>query len=191
MGPCAGGAVYSPAITDFILMVEETSHMMITGPDASRRSRARRSPSRSSAARGSTPRSRGSRTSPPSTRRPDWTHSSGFSRISRRTTWRIRRASSRGTTRTATRRDGYRPRRATEAVRHRGRHRGDDGRGELRSRWRRPYARNLVTGFARLDGRSVGIVANQPLFTPARSTSSRPRRARGSFASVTRSTSPS
>jgi acetyl-CoA/propionyl-CoA carboxylase carboxyl transferase subunit len=33
MGPCAGGAVYSPAITDFILMVEETSHMMITGPD--------------------------------------------------------------------------------------------------------------------------------------------------------------
>jgi acetyl-CoA/propionyl-CoA carboxylase carboxyl transferase subunit len=33
MGPCAGGAVYSPAITDFIFMVEETSHMMITGPD--------------------------------------------------------------------------------------------------------------------------------------------------------------
>ncbi len=33
MGPCAGGAVYSPAITDFIFMVEETSHMFITGPD--------------------------------------------------------------------------------------------------------------------------------------------------------------
>jgi len=33
MGPCAGGAVYSPAITDFVLMVEETSHMFITGPD--------------------------------------------------------------------------------------------------------------------------------------------------------------
>jgi len=33
MGPCAGGAVYSPAITDFILMVEETSYMFITGPD--------------------------------------------------------------------------------------------------------------------------------------------------------------
>jgi acetyl-CoA/propionyl-CoA carboxylase carboxyl transferase subunit len=32
MGPCAGGAVYSPAITDFIFMVEETSHMFITGP---------------------------------------------------------------------------------------------------------------------------------------------------------------
>src|SRR6202161_2279042 len=33
MGPCAGGAVYSPAITDFIFMVNETSHMFITGPD--------------------------------------------------------------------------------------------------------------------------------------------------------------
>ena len=33
MGPCAGGAVYSPSITDFILMVEGSSHMFITGPD--------------------------------------------------------------------------------------------------------------------------------------------------------------
>jgi propionyl-CoA carboxylase beta chain len=33
MGPCAGGAVYSPAMTDFTLMVEGTSHMFITGPD--------------------------------------------------------------------------------------------------------------------------------------------------------------
>ncbi len=33
MGPCAGGAVYSPAITDFILMVEGTSHMFVTGPE--------------------------------------------------------------------------------------------------------------------------------------------------------------
>ena len=33
LGPCAGGAVYSPAITDFVLMVRESSHMFITGPD--------------------------------------------------------------------------------------------------------------------------------------------------------------
>ena len=33
MGPCAGGAVYSPAITDFTVMVKDTSHMFITGPD--------------------------------------------------------------------------------------------------------------------------------------------------------------
>jgi acetyl-CoA carboxylase carboxyltransferase component len=33
MGPCAGGAVYSPAMTDFVFMVKNTSHMFITGPD--------------------------------------------------------------------------------------------------------------------------------------------------------------
>jgi len=33
MGPCAGGAVYSPAMTDFIFMVDQSSHMFITGPD--------------------------------------------------------------------------------------------------------------------------------------------------------------
>ncbi|MCT1775042.1 acyl-CoA carboxylase subunit beta [Brachybacterium sp. p3-SID957] len=36
MGPAAGGAVYSPALTDFIVMVEKTSHMFITGPDVIR-----------------------------------------------------------------------------------------------------------------------------------------------------------
>lgn len=33
MGPCAGGAVYSPAITDFIFMVRNSSYMFVTGPD--------------------------------------------------------------------------------------------------------------------------------------------------------------
>jgi len=33
MGPCAGGAVYSPALTDFVFMVNHTSHMFVTGPD--------------------------------------------------------------------------------------------------------------------------------------------------------------
>ncbi|MGH9098707.1 MAG: acyl-CoA carboxylase subunit beta, partial [Acidimicrobiales bacterium] len=36
LGPCAGGAVYSPAITDFVFMVQGTSHMFITGPDVVR-----------------------------------------------------------------------------------------------------------------------------------------------------------
>jgi acetyl-CoA carboxylase carboxyltransferase component len=36
MGPCAGGAVYSPAITDFTIMVEDTSYMFVTGPDVVR-----------------------------------------------------------------------------------------------------------------------------------------------------------
>ena len=33
MGPCAGGAVYSPAMTDFIFMIKDTSYMFVTGPD--------------------------------------------------------------------------------------------------------------------------------------------------------------
>jgi acetyl-CoA carboxylase carboxyltransferase component len=36
LGPCAGGAVYSPAITDFVIMVKDTSHMFVTGPDVVR-----------------------------------------------------------------------------------------------------------------------------------------------------------
>src|SRR5947208_17112020 len=36
LGPCAGGAVYSPAITDFVFMVESTTHMSITGRDVIR-----------------------------------------------------------------------------------------------------------------------------------------------------------
>ena len=36
LGPCAGGAVYSPAMTDFVFMVQESSHMFITGPDVVR-----------------------------------------------------------------------------------------------------------------------------------------------------------
>src|SRR5699024_12095489 len=33
MGPSAGGAAYSPALTDYVIMVDKTSHMFITGPD--------------------------------------------------------------------------------------------------------------------------------------------------------------
>jgi propionyl-CoA carboxylase beta chain len=36
MGPCAGGDVYSPAMTDFIFMVKDTSYMFVTGPDVVR-----------------------------------------------------------------------------------------------------------------------------------------------------------
>ena len=36
MGPCAGGAVYSPALTDYIFMVRGSSHMFLTGPDVVR-----------------------------------------------------------------------------------------------------------------------------------------------------------
>ena len=39
MGPCAGGAVYSPAITDFIFMVRDTSYMYVTGPEVAKEDR--------------------------------------------------------------------------------------------------------------------------------------------------------
>jgi propionyl-CoA carboxylase beta chain len=63
MGPCAGGAVYSPAITDFILMVDQTSYMFITGPDVIKQLRTKRSPKTSSAARTPTTKPLASRTS--------------------------------------------------------------------------------------------------------------------------------
>ena len=69
MGPCAGGAVYSPAITDFIFMVKETSHMYITGPDVIRTVTGEEVGARGARRRDDAQRrSRGSRTSPPRTR---------------------------------------------------------------------------------------------------------------------------
>jgi len=47
LGPCAGGAVYSPAITDFVFMVENNAHMFITGPDVVRTVTTKRSVQRS------------------------------------------------------------------------------------------------------------------------------------------------
>ena len=62
MGPCAGGAVYSPAMTDFVLMVEGSSYMFITGPDVVKTVTGEEVSSRSSAAPTRTRRSRASRT---------------------------------------------------------------------------------------------------------------------------------
>ncbi|NKX50827.1 methylmalonyl-CoA carboxyltransferase, partial [Arthrobacter deserti] len=36
MGPCAGGAAYSPALTDYVVVVDKTSHMFIPGPDVTK-----------------------------------------------------------------------------------------------------------------------------------------------------------
>ena len=62
LGPCAGGAVYSPAITDFIIMARGSAQMFITGRTSSGRSRGRRSAPRRSAARTRTRPSAGSPT---------------------------------------------------------------------------------------------------------------------------------
>src|ERR671921_348558 len=105
MGPCAGGAVYSPAITDFVFMVEETSHMFITGPDVIK-----------SVTGEDVSFEDLGRLIPDSPQRP------------------------------------YDIRGAIQGV-------IDDGEFfEVQEGW----AQNLVVGLARLDGRSVGVVGNQP-----------------------------
>ena len=73
MGPCAGGAVYSPAMTDFIFMVKETSHMFITGPRRDQDGHRRGADVRG-AGRGDDPQhaSRVWRSSPPTTRTSAW-----------------------------------------------------------------------------------------------------------------------
>ena len=65
MGPCAGGAVYSPAMTDFIFMVKDSSYMFVTGPDVVKTVTHEDGDARRSwAARSPTPRSPASPTSP-------------------------------------------------------------------------------------------------------------------------------
>jgi len=92
MGPCAGGATYSPALTDFTFMVNDTSHMFITGPNVIETVTGGRCRRRHWAAPRPTPRSPVSPTSRTTPRRKRWTTSVGSSPISRRTTWRTRRA---------------------------------------------------------------------------------------------------
>ena len=166
MGPCAGGAVYSPAITDFTVMVDGTSYMFVTGPNvvktvtheeidfegAGRRARPQRDQRRRAL-----PARRGSR------RR--WSWRDGWSATCRqnnidapprRAEWRDAGRGRRGP-----RRAGAGLRRSRPYDMHRGHRRH-------RRRWRRSpkctqqFARNIICGFARVEGRSVGIVAQQP-----------------------------
>ena len=164
MGPCAGGAVYSPAITDFILMVEGTSYMFITGPGRDQGGYARGG------------------------------HEGGPRRRRRRTRRRAASATSRApTTRRASRRsrellsflpsnnhedppfkptsdpatrevpeldtmvplESNKPYDVKDVIRAV----VDDGHlFEIAEQ----YAMNIVIGFARIGGRAVGVVANQP-----------------------------
>jgi len=163
MGPCAGGAVYSPVMTDFVMMVEETSHMFITGPEVVKTvtgeevtfeelGGARTHATRSGVAHLTSPDERsliedcryllsflpqsnehGAPWEPPSDP-PD------------RESEELDRLIPDEATRPYDMHDVIRP-----VV--------DDGEFfEIHERW----AENLICGFARLGGHSVGIVANQP-----------------------------
>ena len=108
MGPCAGGAVYSPAITDFVLMTEGSSYMFITGPDVVKTVTGEDVSFEDLGGARLTRRSRASRTSPrPTSRRASRTPATS-SRSCRRTTSRRRPTRPRPTPSTASRRSSTR-----------------------------------------------------------------------------------
>ena len=165
MGPCAGGAVYSPAITDFIFMVESTSHMFITGPDVIKTvtheevSKEELGGAPTHAA----PLGRG----PPALRRrarlpagaaraavvpaPEQPGGPARARPSRATGPTARTPRWTASSRT----DPAKPYDMRELLKRV----VDDGDFfEIQPE----HALNIIVGFARLDGRPVGVVANQP-----------------------------
>ena len=165
MGPCAGGAVYSPAITDFILMVEDTSYMFITGPDVIKtvtheevtkedaRRRARRTTAKLGVAalRGAR-RARLRRRHPRAALVPAVEQHRGSAGRRRRRSDRTARSAAL---------DTLVPLEPEQALRHQG---GDHARSSTTgtsSRSSEHYAQNIVVGFARIE-RAHGRHRRQP-----------------------------
>ena len=166
MGPCAGGAVYSPAITDFVFMVDHTSYMFVTGPDVIK-TVTHEDVTKETLGGSMTHNSvSGVGHFIAARRRRVPAHDPRAAELTcRRTIARIRRGAPPTIPPTA-----WTPR-STRIVPAESNlpydikdviHRVvDDGEFfEVHEHW----AKNIVVGFARMDGRSVGIVANQPAF---------------------------
>ncbi len=188
MGPCAGGDVYSPAMTDFIFMVRDTSYMFVTGPDVVKT--VTNEVVTAEELGGATVHT----TKSASPTAPSRTTSSALlqmrrlidflpannetaCRNGRRTTPRPRR----GVARHAD------PRQSEQALRHQGADPQSRGRGRL-LRDQRGFAKNIVTGFGRIAGNTVGFVANQPMVLAGVLDSTPRARRRASCASATPST---
>ena len=165
MGPCAGGDVYSPAMTDFIFMVRDTSYMFVTGPDvvktvtneivtAEELGGASVHATRSSIADGA------------------YDNDVECLLQMRRLIDFLPANFSAGVAGMAVVRR-HRPRRAVArhlgaqqpepALRHQGADPQDRGRGRLLRAVSETFARNIVIGLGRIAGRTVGFVANQPM----------------------------
>ena len=165
LGPCAGGAVYSPAITDFIYMVRGTWYMFVTGPNVVKT--VTHEDVTMEALGGADTHagiSRVSRTSPTTPSSPAcsairelfrYVPSNNLDEPPRGRGTRSARSPRRGAA-------GRRAGQSEQAVRHARRHSAaivDDGEFyEVQP----DYAGNILCGFAHLGGHSVGIVANQP-----------------------------
>ena len=163
MGPCAGGAVYSPAITDFVLMVEGTSYMFITGPDVVR-AVTHEQVTKEALGGASTHAEKSGvchLTAPDDKRCLELLRELLSFLPSNNGEEAPRGATTDPATREASALDSLIPTESNKPYDMRDvlRHVVDDGYFfELAPR----FAENLLTGFARIDGRSVGIVANQP-----------------------------
>jgi propionyl-CoA carboxylase beta chain len=163
MGPCAGGAVYSPAITDFVLMVEGTSYMFITGPDVVK-AVTHEQVTKEALGGASTHAEKSGvcqLTAPDDKRCLELTRELLSFLPSNNGEEAPRLASADPPTRETPALDSLVPLESNKPYDMRDvlRQVVDDGYFfELSPR----FAENLLTGFARIDGRSVGIVANQP-----------------------------
>ena len=163
MGPCAGGAVYSPAITDFIFMVRGSSYMFVTGPDVIKAVTHEEVTFEELGGADTHARVSGSRTSPPRARRRAWTGSGSSSaflppnnledpplRPTADPPDRMDESLQRLVPENPTK--PYDMKELIQTVLD------DQHFFEVQAE----YAPNLVVGFGRLGGRPVGVVANQP-----------------------------
>jgi propionyl-CoA carboxylase beta chain len=163
MGPCAGGAVYSPAITDFVLMVEGSSYMFITGPDVVR-AVTHEQVTKEALGGAATHAERSGvchLTAPDDKRCLELLRELLSFLPSNNGEEPPLLPSSDPATREAAALDTLVPTESNKPydMREVLRHVVDDGYFfELQAR----FAENLLTGFARIDGRPVGLVANQP-----------------------------
>ena len=166
MGPCAGGAVYSPAITDFTVMVKKTSYMFVTGPDVIRTvTHEQVTKEELGGAMTHNEKSGVAHFAVENDQECLAAHSRAALVPARRTTSTIRRASrppirSTGPTRRST--PSCPPRRTSRTTCSTSSTRSSTT--ATFSRCTQHFARNILVGFARLGGRSVGIVANQPAY---------------------------
>ena len=165
MGPCAGGAVYSPAITDYVFMVDKTSYMFVTGPDVIK----------TVTHEDVTKETLGGATTHNSTSGVAHFLASDDADCLRQIRELMtylpqnnredppRKASSDPIDRQDAALDSLVPEASNQPydIKDVIRRVIDDGQFfEVHEHW----ARNIVVGFARMDGRSIGIVANQPAF---------------------------
>ncbi|MBI2571836.1 MAG: acyl-CoA carboxylase subunit beta [Candidatus Schekmanbacteria bacterium] len=164
LGPCAGGAVYSPAITDFVIMVKESSHMFITGPEVIRTvTHEEVSFEELGGAVAHSTRSGVAHFACAGEREAIWTIRQLLSYLpSNNLEDPPRRPTEDSPERRAPELNEMVPASATKPYDMRDiiRKVADDG---VFFEIQEDFARNLVIGFCHLGGQSVGVVANQPL----------------------------